>query len=155
MHHCTKRKLNKNVLAAAFSLACLEIGSRNEEAINSTWNRIYSLKVLNFLLYRRRVFFRISTFYCFWIDLVRVLATTEIRLRLQAIRVYKYNGASVPGKLHHCQRSKTWFTWHVSSIIAKNKKHAHHKIICKQWKFTTPDHRSFAKKDSYFYSTTQ
>ena len=35
------------------SLACLEIRSRNEEKINSTRNRIYSLKVFNFLLYRR------------------------------------------------------------------------------------------------------
>ena len=32
-------------LTAAFSLACLEIRSRSEEAINSTRNRIYSLKV--------------------------------------------------------------------------------------------------------------
>ena len=38
-------KHNKNVLTAAFSLACLEIRSRNKEAINSTTNTIYSLKV--------------------------------------------------------------------------------------------------------------
>ena len=38
---------NKDTLAAASSLACLEIRSRNEEAINSTGNRIYSLKVSN------------------------------------------------------------------------------------------------------------
>ena len=36
---------NKDALIVASSLACLEIRSRNEEAINSTWNRIYSLKV--------------------------------------------------------------------------------------------------------------
>ena len=36
---------NKNALTNAFSLACLEIRLRNEEAINSTRNRIYSLKV--------------------------------------------------------------------------------------------------------------
>ena len=29
-------------------------------------------------------------FICFWTDLVRVLATNVIRLRSQAIRVYKY-----------------------------------------------------------------
>ena len=44
---------NKKVLTAASSLTCLEIRSRNEEAINSTGNRIYSLKVFYFLLYRR------------------------------------------------------------------------------------------------------
>ena len=32
------------------SLACLEITSRNEEAINSTPNRIYSQKVFHLLL---------------------------------------------------------------------------------------------------------
>ena len=32
------------------SLACLEITSRNEEAINSTPNRIYSQKVFHVLL---------------------------------------------------------------------------------------------------------
>ena len=36
---------NKNALRKAFSLACLEIRSRNEEAMNSTRNGIYSLKV--------------------------------------------------------------------------------------------------------------
>ena len=35
---------NKNALTTAFSLACLEVRSRNEEAINSTRNRIYSLR---------------------------------------------------------------------------------------------------------------
>ena len=44
---------NKNALTAAFSLACLEIRSRNKEAINSTRNRIYSLRAFYFLLYRR------------------------------------------------------------------------------------------------------
>ena len=36
---------------AAVGLACLEIRSRNKEAINSTQKRIYSLKVFYFLLY--------------------------------------------------------------------------------------------------------
>ena len=35
---------NKNALTAPVSLACLKIRSRNEEAINCTRNRIYSLK---------------------------------------------------------------------------------------------------------------
>ena len=39
--------MNYNAPTAAFSLACLEIRSRNEEAINSTRNRIYSLKVFS------------------------------------------------------------------------------------------------------------
>ena len=50
----------KDALTAEFSLARLEIWSRNEEAINSTRNRIYSLKVFYFLLYRRRYFLFVS-----------------------------------------------------------------------------------------------
>ena len=52
--------LNKSVLSAASSLACLEIRSINEEAINSSLNRIYSLKVFYFLFYRRRYILLVS-----------------------------------------------------------------------------------------------
>ena len=41
---------------SAISLAYLEMRSRNEEAINSTRNMIYSLKVFYSLLYLRRYF---------------------------------------------------------------------------------------------------
>ena len=51
---------NKNALTATISLACLEIRVRNEEAINSTRNRIYSLKVFCFQLYRRRYLLFVS-----------------------------------------------------------------------------------------------
>ena len=52
--------MNFNAPTAAVSLACLEIRWENEEAINSTRNRIYSLKVFHFLLYRRRYFLLVS-----------------------------------------------------------------------------------------------
>ena len=51
---------NKRALTAVFRLTCLEIRSRNEEAINSTRNMIYSLKVVYLLLYRRRYFLFVS-----------------------------------------------------------------------------------------------
>ena len=51
---------NKRALTAAFRLACLEIRSRNDEAINSARNMIYSLKVFYLLLYRRRYFLFVS-----------------------------------------------------------------------------------------------
>ena len=113
--------LNKNALTAAFSLSCLEIRSKKEEAINSTWNGIYSLKV--FLLPTLPT--SILSI-CFWIDLVGVLATTG---NTPAVAGYtrENSRASIPEKLHHCQRSKKWFTWHVISIIAENKPHGHHK----------------------------
>ena len=41
---------------------CLEIRWRNEEAINFTRNRIYSLNVFYFLLYRRRFFLFLNWF---------------------------------------------------------------------------------------------
>ena len=50
----------KNVLAAAFSLAGLEIKSRNKEEINSKKNIIYLLKVFYFLLYRRQYILFVS-----------------------------------------------------------------------------------------------
>ena len=51
---------NKNALTVVFSLACLEIRSRNEEEINSTQNKIYSVKVFYFLLYRHQYFLLVS-----------------------------------------------------------------------------------------------
>ena len=44
-------------------------------------------------------------------------------------KLHENSKASIPEKLHHCQRSKKWFTWHVISIIAENKSHAHHETI--------------------------
>ena len=92
----------------SYSLACLEIKSRNEEAINSTRNSIYSQPLKGFLLPT------LSTsilFIWFWIDLVRVLATTGNTSAVAGYAVYKY----------------TKIPWHVISIIAENKPHAHHK----------------------------
>ena len=40
-----KQYYNRDILTAALSLTCLDIRLRNEEAINSTQNRIYLLKV--------------------------------------------------------------------------------------------------------------
>ena len=59
-------------------------------------------------------------------------------------------------------KSKTWRTWRVISIIAEKKNHMLiTRLICIQWKFTTPDHLatpskfrlSFGDKDSPFFST--
>ena len=55
-----KLNSNKNALTAAFSLAYLEIKSRNEEEIDSKRNMIYSLKGIYLLLYRRRYFIFVS-----------------------------------------------------------------------------------------------
>ena len=55
-----RSKFNKNALTAIVSLASLEIRSINEEAINSIRNRIYSLKIFYFLLYRRQYFLLVS-----------------------------------------------------------------------------------------------
>ena len=58
----TKNNKNrdKNALTGTASLACFEIRSRNKRAIDSTQNKIYSLKVFHFLLYRRRFFLFVS-----------------------------------------------------------------------------------------------
>ena len=124
----------------------LEIRWRNEEAINSTRNRIYSLNVFYFLLYRSRFVLLVSELIYYVNACKRRL---EIRLRSQAIRVYKYTKIQVS----RFQRNY---------IVAKDAKSYLHgtsfqsspKII--QWKFTTPDHRRFAIKFRFlFFSTTQ
>ena len=51
---------NTNALTAAFSLALLKIRLRNEEAINSTRNGVYSLRVFCFLFYQCRYFLFVS-----------------------------------------------------------------------------------------------
>ena len=68
---------NKNTLTVAFSLACLEIRSRNEEAI-----QLYTKQDLLAKVFFPAYFIDVEhssgylIFICFWIDLVRVLATT-------------------------------------------------------------------------------
>ena len=57
-------------LTVASSLACLEIRSRNEEMINTTRNRIYSLKVSTYNCIDVECFSGYLLFICFWIDLV-------------------------------------------------------------------------------------
>ena len=63
----------------------------NEEAIKSTRDRIYSLKVFYFLLYRRRYFLFVS-------ELIQYACQRrpEVRLRSQAIRLYKYTKIQGP-----------------------------------------------------------
>ena len=63
---------NKKPLTAAFSLACLKIRSRNEEGINSTRNET-DLLAKCLLLPTLSTSILLTSF---WIDLVRVLATT-------------------------------------------------------------------------------
>ena len=59
--------INRNAITVAFRLARLGIRLRNEEAINSTRNRVYIYlpKVFYYVLYRRQVFFRILAFCLF------------------------------------------------------------------------------------------
>ena len=59
--YIVSQMMNKQERAfSGLSVACLRIRSRNEEAINSTRNRIYSLKYFYLLLYRRRYFLLFS-----------------------------------------------------------------------------------------------
>ena len=143
----------RTLLKVVDSLASLEVRSRNEEEIISSRNRIYSLKVLraskcckvksfrSFLLFIHASFllhtaiYRMSClststlFTCFWIDLVRVLATTGNTSAVAGytrVYIHEHSRASIPEKLHNCQRSKKWFTRHVISIIGENKPHSRH-----------------------------
>ena len=56
--------------------------------------------------------------------------------------------------LHHCQRSKKGFTWHVISIIAKNRPHAHHKTYLHTMKVYNTKPVSLLLIKFSFFSTT-
>ena len=120
------------------------VDSRNEVAINSTRNTIYSLKVFYVLTLSKSILF-----ICFWIDLVRVLATTGNNVcgrRLYAcINTRKIKGPRFQRNFVIARDQKKWFTWHVSfQSSPKINRMLITRAICIQWKFTTPDHRSFA-----------
>ena len=150
MHIYMHTRKNKKPLTAAFSLSCLKIRSRNEEAINCKRNETDLLAKCFLLL----ILSTSILFTCFWIDLVRLLATTgntsAVAGYTRVISTRKFKG-SIPNKLHHCQISKKWCTCHIFSVIAENKSHAPtthlHTVKVYNW----PDHRNFINSDSYFF----
>ena len=62
-----------------------------------------------------------------WTDLVCVLVATTGNTSAVAgytrAQIHENSRASISQKLHHCRRSKKWFTWHVISTFP----HAQHK----------------------------
>ena len=129
-----KLSTNKNTLTAEFSLTCLEIRLRNEEAINSTRNMLYPLKVFT------SCFIDVDTFYLF-LNWFSTHVSDDQKYR-QAKRMYKYTKIQGPqfqrNYIKCCQISKKWLTWHVISIIAENKLHAHHKTHLHTMKVYNP-----------------
>ena len=101
-------------------LLALEIRSRNEEAINSTRNSIYLLKVL--LL---PISTDVDNFYL-------CLSWSSTRVRLYACtNTRKFKGLDSRELYTTAKDKRKRFTWHVISIIEENKPHAHHKIHLK------------------------
>ena len=109
-------------LSIFISLACL----RNEEAITSTWSRISSWQVFNFLLYRQSSILQDILFYiwyltiCFWIDWVHVYKYTKIKGLDSSTREITSLPKSKKVMNMACHFSHCW-KWNV------------------QGKFTTPD----------------
>ena len=108
-------------LSIFINLACL----RNEEVITSTWSRIPSWQVFNFLLYRQssilqNILFYIKLWYltiCFWIDWVHVYKYTKIKgLNSREI-------TSLPESKKSDEHSMSFQS----------------SLKMKQWKFTTAD----------------
>ena len=123
----------KNAITGASRLACLEIRSRNEEAKQD-------------LLAKGSLLSTLSTsilFTCFWIDLVRVLATTGNTSAVALNRVYKYTKIQRPRFQRNYiitrdQQSNLHGTSFQSS--PKTNRMLITRTICIQWMFTTPDH---------------
>ena len=105
------------------SLAC----SRNEEAITSTWSRIFLWQVFDFLLYRQSSILQDILFYiwyltiCFWIDWVHVYKYTKIKGLDSSTREI----TSLPESKKSDEHGMS-FRWSLKMKIV-------------QWKFTTPD----------------
>ena len=89
------------------SLTCL----RNEEAITSTWSRISSWQVFNFLLYRQSSILQDILFYiwyltiCFWIDWVHVYT--------QKLRAYRFK---YERNYTVAREQKKWWKWNNESL---------------------------------------
>ena len=109
---------NKNALTAAFSLASLEFRSRNEEAINCTRNRIYSLKIFT------SYFIDVDTFYCVSDDRKYVCGrrvyTCIITRRFKGLNSSEITSLPEVKKVIYMAR-------HFASFSSENKPHAHHK----------------------------
>ena len=109
------------------SLAWKEIRSRNEEAINSARNMIYSLKVFYFL--PSSYFIDVDTFYlCLNWFRTRV---SDNQKYLSGSRLYAYiNTRKFKGldsrEITSLSDIEKVIYMHVISIIAENKSHAHH-----------------------------
>ena len=83
----------------------------NEEAFNSTQNRISSPKVFHVLFYRRSIGLQ-DIYFSYSIgqfvpDLIEYTCMKTRKPR-----------ASILEKLRHCQRANTWWIWRVISIVA-------------------------------------
>ena len=119
---CKKGDTYELFLSIFISLACL----RNEEAITSTWSRISSWQVFDFLLYRQSSILQDILFYiwyltiCFWIDWVHVYKYTKIKGLDSSTREITSLPESKKVMNMACHFSHRW-KWNV------------------QWKFTTPD----------------
>ena len=100
----------------AFSLACFGIRSRKRrrlilhETAFTRWRFLLSSYSID-----------VDTFYLFLNWFSTRISDDQKYVRG---RVYRYTKIQRPfddsEKLHHCQRSKKWFAWHVISIIAEN-----------------------------------
>ena len=118
---CKKGVPMSYYLSILINLACL----RNEEAITSTWGRIPSWQVFNFLLYRQSSILQDILFYiwyliiCFWIDWIHVYKYTKIKGLDSSMREIT--------PLPESKKSDE----HGMSFRSSLK--------MKQWKFTTPD----------------
>ena len=134
--------LNKNAITAFISLAWFEIRSRKEEALNSTRNSIYSLKVYYFLLYRCRYFLFLNWF------------STRVRDDRKYVcgsRLY----ACINTRKFKCLDSREITPLPEINKVIYMACHFNHRrkwtacssqdAICIQWKCTTPDHRSLLK----------
>ena len=120
------------------------IVTRNKGAINSTQNRISLLKVCHVQLYWSSSILQDIYF------LYRIRQFVSELIEYGCINTRK-SSASIPQKLHYCQRAKTWWTWRIRSVVAENNSMLKSRLSCVQWKFTTPDQSAVLIKILHFF----
>ena len=120
------------------------IVTRNKGAINSKQNRISLLKVCHVQLYWSSSILQDIYF------LYRIRQFVSELIEYGCINTWK-SSASIPQKLHYCQRAKTWWTWRIRSVVAENNSMLKSRLSCVQWKFTTPDQSAVLIKILHFF----
>ena len=123
----------------------LSQGIRGQLILHKTGFPCWKFVTSNFV--EVQVFSRIFTFYIVFDNLFLNWLSTGVYMISNTWK----SSASIPQKLHYCQRAKTRWTWRIRSVVAENNSMLKSRLSCIQWKFTTPDQSAVLIKILHFF----